>query len=355
MDHAVVMAGGSGTRFWPESRARRAKQFLNLTGRGSMIVETIRRFAPLMPAENIWVVAGEKDREQLSAGALGIPAENLLFEPEGRNTAPAVAFAAAAIRLRDPEAVVVATPADHAIGDLKGFRAVIRKALRLTRSSGCFVTLGIPPTHPATGYGYIERGKPCGGSQGGAFHVRRFAEKPDAATARRFLRSGRFDWNSGLFLFRLPEFRERLLAHLPEVHREIETAFRQAGKRTFPAALRKAYRAIPSVSVDHGLLEHESEILVVPAAVGWNDIGTWRSLHEFLGKDEKGNVLFGNAIATDCRNVLVRSDRGVVAVLGMEDVVVVRSGDAVLVCPQERSEEVKGIVEQVKRKYPELA
>jgi mannose-1-phosphate guanylyltransferase len=349
MDHAVVMAGGSGTRFWPESRSKRAKQFLNLTGRGSMIVETIRRFAPLVPSGNIWVVAGEKDRGQISAEALGIPSENLLFEPEGRNTAPAVAFAAAAIRLRDPEAVVVASPADHAIGDLKGFRAVIRKALRLTRESGCFVTLGIPPTHPATGYGYIERGQPFGA---GAFRVRRFAEKPDAATARRFLRSGRFDWNSGLFLFRIPEFRARLLAHLPGVHREIDAAFRHAGKKAFPAALRKAYRAIPSVSVDHGLLEHEPEILVVPAAVGWNDIGTWRSLHEFMGKGEAGNVLFGDVIATDCRNVLVRSDRGVVAVLGMENVVVVRSGDAVLVCPQERSEEVKGIVEQVKRKYP---
>ncbi len=355
MDHAVVMAGGSGTRFWPESRARRAKQFLNLTGHGTMIAETIRRFAPLVPPDNIWVVAGEKDREHLSAAALGIPPENLLLEPVGRNTAPAVALAAAAIRLKDPEAVVVASPADHAISDLKGFRSIIRKALRLTRKSGCFVTLGIPPTHPATGYGYIERGQPYGDPKTGAFRVRRFAEKPDVATARRFLRSGRFDWNSGLFLFRLPEFRERLQSHLPEVHAAFESAFRHAGKSGFPAAIRKAYRAIPSVSVDHGLLEHEPEILVVPAAVGWNDIGTWRSLHEFLGHGEAGNVLFGNVIAADCRNVLVRSDRGIVAVLGMEDVVVVRSGDAVLVCPRNRSEEVKGIVDQVKEKFPELA
>lgn len=354
MDHAVVMAGGSGTRFWPESRARRAKQFLDLTGRGTMIVETIRRFAPLVPAGNVWVVAGEKDREHLSPAALGIPPENLLFEPEGRNTAPAVALAAAAIRLRDPDAVVVASPADHAIADLKGFRAILRGAIRLTRKSGCFVTLGIPPTHPATGYGYIERGDPYGDPKTGAFRVRRFAEKPDAATARRFLRSGRFDWNSGLFLFRLPEFHVRLRAHLPEVDAAIDAAFRQAGKPGFAAAIRKAYRSIPSVSVDHGLLEHEPEILVVPAAVGWNDIGTWRSLHEFLEHDAAGNVLFGDVVAADCRNVLVRSDRGVVAVLGMEDVVVVRSGDAVLVCPRGRSEEVKGIVEQVKARFPGL-
>ena len=355
MDHAVVMAGGSGTRFWPESRAKRAKQFLNLTGHGTMTVETIRRFAPLVPAGNIWVVAGEKDREHLSPAALGIPPENLLLEPEGKNTAPAVALAAAAIRLRDPDAVVVASPADHAIGDLKGFRAILRKALRLTRKSGCFVTLGIPPTHPATGYGYIERGEPYGAPEDGVFRIRRFAEKPDASTARRFLRSGRFDWNSGLFLFRLPEFGDRLRSHLPDVHAAMESAFRHFGKPGFPAALRKAYRGIPSVSIDHGLLEHEPEILVVPAAVGWNDIGTWRSLHEFLGHGEAGNVLFGNIIAADCKNVLVRSDRGIVAVLGMEDIVVVRSGDAVLVCPRSRSEEVKGIVERVKAEYPELA
>jgi mannose-1-phosphate guanylyltransferase len=355
MDHVVVMAGGSGTRFWPESRARRAKQFLDLTGNGPMIVETIRRFAPLVPAGNVWVVAGEKDRAHLSPEALGIPPGNLLLEPEGRNTAPAVAFAAAAIGRRDPEAVVVASPADHAIGDLKGFRSVIRKSMRLTRKSGCFLTLGIRPTHPATGYGYIERGEPYGPPADGVFRVRRFAEKPDAKTARRFLRSGRFEWNSGLFLFRLPEFQRRLEAHLPEVRAAFDGAFRLAGKPGFPAALRKAYRSIPSVSVDHGLLEHEPEILVVPASVGWNDIGTWRSLHEFLGHGEAGNVLFGDVIADDCRNVLVRSDRGVVAVLGMDDVVVVRSGDAVLVCPRSRSEEVKGIVDRIKSKYPEHA
>lgn len=355
MDHVVVMAGGSGTRFWPESRERRAKQFLNLTGQGAMIVETIRRFAPLVPAGNVWVVAGEKDRAHLVPEKLGIPPENLLLEPEGKNTAPAVALAAAAIRLRDPEAVVLASPADHAIADLKGFRSVIRKAMRLARRSGCFVTLGIPPTSPATGYGYIERGQPLEEKGVEAYRVRRFAEKPDAATARRFLRSGRFDWNSGLFIFRLPEFRERLATHLPVVHDAIDGAFRLAGKPGFRGALRKAYRSIPSVSVDHGLLEHEPEILVVPAAVGWNDIGTWRSLHEFLGRDASGNVLFGDTIAVDCRNVLVRSDRGLVAVLGMEDVVVVRSGDAVLVCPRSRSEEVKGLVERVKEKYPDHA
>jgi len=353
MDHAVVMAGGSGTRFWPESRARRSKQFLDLTGGGPMIRETILRLFPVVPPEAVWVVAGRKDAPHLSPGALGIPKSNILLEPEGRNTAPAMAYAAACIARRDPDAVVLATPADHAIGDLRGFRAVLRKGLRLARDTGRFVTLGIPPTHPATGYGYIERGKPFPGRVKGAFEVARFTEKPDLATARKFLRTGRFDWNSGLFLFRADTFADRLGRFLPEVDRGIRGVFR-GDRKGFGRRLREAYRRMPSVSVDYGMLEKEKGILVLPADVGWSDLGTWRSLHEFLGGAGR-NVTFGDAILEECRDCLVRTDAGVVAVLGMDGVVVVRSGDAVLVCPRSRSEEVKRMAEEVRRRFPALS
>jgi mannose-1-phosphate guanylyltransferase len=353
MDHAVVMAGGSGTRFWPESRARRSKQFLDLTGGGPMIRETLGRLFPVIPPERVWVVAGRKDARYLSPASLGIPKTNILLEPEGRNTAPAVAFAAACIARRDADAVILATPADHAIGNLRAFRAVIRKGLRLARESGRFITLGIPPTHPATGYGYIERGIPFAGRVKGAFEVARFTEKPDLSAARRFLRTGRFLWNSGLFLFRADTFADRIARFLPEVDRRIREAVRGdrkgAGRR-----LRDAYRGMPSVSVDYGILEKEQGILVIPADVGWSDLGTWRSLHEFLG-GAGGNVTFGDAILEDCRDCLARTDTGVVAVLGMDGVVVVRSGDAVLVCPRSRSEEVKRMAEEVRRRFPALA
>jgi mannose-1-phosphate guanylyltransferase len=353
MDHVVVMAGGSGTRFWPESRLRRSKQFLNLTGRGPMIRETVRRLFPLLRKENVWVVAGEKDALHLSSRALGIPARNILLEPEGRNTAPAVALAVAHIVRRDPDAVIAAAPADHAVADEREFRSVLGKGLRIARRTGRFVTLGIHPTHPAIGYGYIERGKPVPG--GGDVHgVRRFTEKPALAVARRFVKSGRFFWNSGIFLFRADTFRDRLSRFLPEVHAAIESAFRSYGKKDFRGRLRSAYRGIPSVSVDYGILEKEKDILVIPADFGWSDVGTWRSLHEFLGKPGE-NVTFGNVILSDCSNTLVRSDRGLVAVVGMSDVVVVRSGDAVLICPKDRSEEVKRIAEEVRRRIPELA
>ena len=353
MDHAVVMAGGSGTRFWPESRARRSKQFLDLTGGGPMIRETLTRLFPVIPPERVWVVAGRKDARHLSPASLGIPKSNILLEPEGRNTAPAVAFAAASIARKDADAVILAAPADHAIGNLRAFRAVIRKGLRLARETGRFVTLGIPPTHPATGYGYIERGKPFPGRVKGAYEVARFTEKPDLAAARRFLRSGRFAWNSGLFLFRADTFADRVARFLPEVDRRIREVFR-GDRKGAEERLRDAYRGMPSVSVDYGILEKEQGTLVLPADMGWSDLGTWRSLHEFLG-GAGGNVTFGDAILEDCRDCLARTDAGVVAVLGMDGVVVVRSGDAVLVCPRSRSEEVKWMAEEVRRRFPGLA
>ncbi|MGE5700469.1 MAG: mannose-1-phosphate guanylyltransferase [Deltaproteobacteria bacterium] len=350
MDHVVVMAGGSGTRFWPESRMRRSKQFLNLTGRGTMIRETVRRLFPLLRKENVWVVACEKDAPHLSSRALGIPARNILLEPEGRNTAPAVALAVAHIVRRDPEAVIAATPADHAVADEHAFRATLGKGLRAAGRTGLFVTLGIRPTHPAVGYGYIERGKSDPG-RGDIHSVRSFTEKPALAAARRFVKSGRYFWNSGIFIFRADTFRDRLSRFLPEVHAAIEAALRSYGKKEFRARLKSAYLRLPSVSVDYGILEKEKDILVIRADFGWSDLGTWRSLHEFLGKPGE-NVTFGNVILSDCRNTLVRSDRGIVAAVGLDDIVVVRSGDAVLICPKSRSEEVKGIAEEVRRRAP---
>lgn len=356
MDHAIVMAGGSGTRFWPESRLRRSKQFLDLTGGGPMIVETVRRLFPLVHRENVWVVAGEKDAPHLSARVLGVPPGNILLEPEGRNTAPAVALAAMHIERRDADAVIAATPADHAVADAASFRSVLRKGFRLARGTDRFVTMGIAATHPATGYGYIERGAPFRKGGKGVYLVRRFTEKPDLRTARKFLRARRFYWNSGIFIVRAATYRNRVARFLRPVHRELEQAFRDAdaGKRGFRDRLRRAYARMPSISVDYGILEKEAGILVIPSDFGWNDIGTWRSLHEFLGKAGE-NVTAGEVILKDCRGALVRSDRGVVAVIGMEDVVVIRNGDAVLVCPRNRSEEVKGIAEEVQERVPKLA
>jgi len=353
MDHAVVMAGGSGTRFWPESRARRSKQFLNLTGGVPMIRETLLRLFPVIPPEHVWIVAGIKDAPHLSHRDLGIPKRNILLEPEGKNTAPAMAYAAAAIAREDQDAVVLATPADHAIGHVRAFQAILRKGLRLARETGRFVTLGVPPTHPSTGYGYIERGKPFPGKVRGAFEVARFAEKPDLPTAKRFLRSGRFDWNSGLFLFSVATFADRLAKFLPEVDRGFRRAFR-GDRAGFRKRLARAYRRMPSISVDYGILEKETGILVLPAkrrVERPRDV----ALASRVPRADRGERRVRRRHPLDCRSVLVRTDSGVAAVLGMDDVVVIRSGDAVLVCPRSRSEEVKGVLEEVRRRFPALA
>ena len=353
MDHAVVLAGGSGTRFWPESRSCRSKQFLDLTGGGPMIRETLDRLRPVVPPERLWIVAGRKDAPHLSPGALGIPKGNILLEPEGRNTAPAVALAAAVIAKADPDAVILATPADHAIADVRAFHAVIRKGLKLARETGRFVTLGIPPTHPSTGYGYIERGAPFPGKVKGAFQVARFAEKPDLATAKRFLRSGRFDWNSGLFLFRTDMFADSLSKH-PAGGGRSDPGGAARGKEGVRAA---AGGGVPPHAVDLDRLRHPGK--------GEGDPGPSRehgverpgdlALPPRVPGRRGGNVTFGDVILTDCRNTLVRTDSGLVAVLGMEDTVVVRCGDAVLVCPRSRSEDVKGMVGEVRKRFPALA
>ena len=353
MDHAIVLAGGSGLRFWPESRSRRSKQFLNLTGGGSMIRETLDRLRPLFPPERIWVVAGRKDAQYLSHRALGISKGNILLEPEGKNTAPAISLATAVIAQSDPDAVLLVTPADHAIANPRAFLTIIRKGLRLARETGRFVTLGIPPTHPSTGYGYIERGAPFPGKVQGAFRVARFAEKPNLSTAKRFLQSGRFDWNSGVFLFRSDAFAKSLAKFLPEVSEAIGKVVTRS-KSGFERRLSTAYQRMPSISIDYGILEKEKEILVLPADMGWNDIGTWRSLHEFLSQGD-GNVTFGNVILNGCRNTLARTDSGLIAAIGMEDTVIVRCGNAVLVCPRSRSEDVKKMAEEVRKHFPALA
>ncbi len=284
--------------------------------------------------------------------ALGIPKGNILLEPEGKNTAPAVALAAAVISAADPGAVILATPADHAIANVRAFHAVIRKGLALARETGdSSPSASLRPTHPpGTGTSSAgrrspeRRGAPSGSPGSPRSRTWHGQEVPAL---------GRFDWNSGLFAFRTDTFAESLARHLPEVEAAIREAMR-GGRKGFARRLPEAYRRMPSISIDYGILEKEKGILVLPAEMDGTTWGHGASLHEFLG-EEGGNVTFGDVILNDCRNTLVRTDKGLVAVLGMEDTVVVRCGDAVLVCPRSRSEDVKGMVAEVRKRFPSLA
>ena len=359
--YAVIMAGGVGSRFWPSSRRAHPKQFLDVFGEASMIQNTFARLQPLVPAERVFVVTNEayadKTREHLPA----VPAANILAEPVARNTAPCVALAAARLHALDADATMVVLPADHVISNVARFHEVLAAAVAAAQGPHAhgeppLVTLGIRPTHPETGYGYLqydadgdaggERDSGPGRKTPRAHRVLTFAEKPDLATAERFLDAGDFLWNSGMYVWRADAVLTALEEHLPAVHAlfaPLEAAFGTPGEA---AAIADAYERSPKISIDYGVMERARNVLVVPGAFGWSDVGDWRAVHELADKDEAGNRAEGRVILQDTARSFARSADGRLLVLvGMRDAVVVDTGDAVLVCHRDKAQQVKEVVD----------
>jgi mannose-1-phosphate guanylyltransferase/mannose-6-phosphate isomerase len=345
--YPVILSGGSGTRLWPLSRSLYPKQLQALTSDRSMIQETALRLSGSDTAGP--VVVCNNDHRFAIADQLqhvGVTPEAVILEPAGRNTAPAVAAAAILIAERAPDAILAILPADHAILDLPGFRAKMAVAVKLA-SAGKLVTFGIKPDKPHTGYGYIESGEAIGD---GAHKVARFKEKPDAATAAGYLASGRYHWNSGIFVFQAKTY----LAELERLQPKILGACREAvGKARrdldFTRLDEAAFAASPSISIDYAVMEHTAEAAVIPVDIGWSDVGAWNALWEIGEKNPDGNVLLGDVIARDTRDSYVRTERTLVATLGVSNLLVVETGDAVLVAARDRAEEVKEIVADLKR------
>lgn len=334
----VILCGGAGTRLWPLSRKDRPKQLLALTGAETMLRLTARRvgdaglYAPPL-------IVGGADQ------AAGIEAEvdgTVILEPAARNTAPAIALAALNVA---PETVLLVLPSDQTIADGAGFDAAVRRALPFARE-GWIVTFGMTPDRPETGYGYIQRGAELAD---GVFAVGRFVEKPDAATAAGYLAAGGHDWNGGIFLMRADVLIAGLARHAPEILAAARNAVagqRQEGRRIRPEP--DAFAAAPSVSIDYALMEKADKVAVVPVAIGWSDIGSFAALHDHAVQDADGNVVSGEAIAIDLSNCLIRSDGPLVAAVGVENLIVVATGDAVLIVPKDQSQRVKEIVDRLK-------
>ncbi len=337
--YAVIMAGGAGTRFWPASRALLPKQLLPLAGKKDepLLSATVRRLHPLVTEDRVVIVTGEHLAEATATAVPKVPRAQILCEPAPRNTAPCIAWANATIARLDPDALVMVLPSDHFMTDEPAFRKVLEEALA-SAAKGRVTTIGIVPTRPETGYGYIEVGDALEGS---AKSVVRFVEKPDRARAEEFLAGGRHLWNAGMFFFRVRDMTELVARHLPELAKGIARIDADAG------VLKDVFPTLPSISIDHGVMEKAEGLAVVPGSFGWNDVGSWQSAWELGEKDEKDNALSPGAIAIDASGNLVRAKK-LVALVGVKDLVVVDTDDALLVIPRDRAQDVRLVVDALK-------
>ncbi|HHH31374.1 MAG TPA: mannose-6-phosphate isomerase [Polyangiaceae bacterium] len=355
--YAVIMAGGSGTRFWPASRRRRPKQLLPLGGDRSLLAEAVGRAARSCGLANVRIATGAHLAEATLAAVPELSRDQLLIEPVARNTAPCLAWAAATIARDEPDAVVMAMPADPHIDDEAGFDATAKLAIDRARQ-GVITTIGVPPTRPETGYGYIE----AESAEGEVRDVARFVEKPDLATAQSFLKSGNMFWNAGMFFFRASDMVAAVRAHLPALADGIDALDAAARDGREAEALHDVFPTLPAVSIDHGVMEHVERMSVVPAKFGWSDLGSWPAVAGLADKDDDGNSAPEGTVFVDARNNHVvdasesaegRTERPVIALVGVTDLVVVRTGDALLVMKADASQKVRDVVAALKARGDE--
>ncbi len=353
--YAVIMAGGAGTRFWPASRETRPKQLLPLAGGDqSLLAATVKRIAPIVPPERVFIATGAKLVEATARDLPQVPRKNLLAEPVARNTAPCIGWATATIAREDPDALVMVLPSDHYITDEEGFRAVVAKALEGARA-GYLTTIGIVPTRPETGYGYIEVGPAVGAPGSGSSEVARFVEKPDRPRAETYVAGGKHLWNAGMFFYRAKDMTDAIRAYLPDLAEGLGKIDAAAARGDEARELAATFPGLPAISIDHGVMEKAKKLAVVPGTFGWNDLGSWESAWELAPKDAVENALPAGSIAVDAKRNLVRdltSDGGtkkrVYALVGVNDLVVVETDDAVLVMSRERAQDVKAVVTELK-------
>jgi mannose-1-phosphate guanylyltransferase len=349
--HAVILAGGSGTRFWPLSRVKKPKQFLALVTDETLIAETHKRIAPLCRPEDRWVVCGKDHVPGVRAALPGLLESRMIAEPAARNTAPAIGLAALLVHAVDPDATLVVLPSDHHIALPEEFRAAIERAAAACQG-GDLLTIGIRPTRPETGYGYLRRGA---AREGGAWAVEAFVEKPDGPTAARYLQDSAYSWNAGIFVFRADAILAAIERHLPALHAGLQTisAALRGGAAEGEAVIAQVFPRLASISIDYGVMEPEShsthKIALVPGDFGWSDVGSFAALPEVRALDARGNALSGDALAVDCDDSVVLAEGGrLVAAVGLRGLCIIDAGDALLVVPRDRAQDVRAVVDALK-------
>lgn len=350
----VIMAGGVGTRFWPRSREKSPKQLLEIVGKGTMIQNTVRRFERFIPSRDILIVTNKVHKAQILKQLPHFEEENIVVEPVGRNTAPCIGLAALHIKKMDPAAVMVVSPSDHLIEDEAEFQRVMELAVETAELSRSLLTIGIHPTHPETGYGYIQMFVEAGAHNPyqakGVLKVKTFAEKPNLQTAERFLASGDFLWNSGMFVWRVDAILSQLATCLPEMTQELNRIEAAIGTPQYQQVLETAYGVIRGISIDYGVMEKSESVYVIPGKFGWSDIGSWDEVFRISGKDGHGNSINGRVITKDTEGSFIHSPGKVVATVGVSDLIIINTDDALLICRKGQSQDVKEIVDYLKRK-----
>ncbi|MBI5789606.1 MAG: mannose-1-phosphate guanylyltransferase [Candidatus Schekmanbacteria bacterium] len=350
--YAVIMAGGSGTRFWPLSRKRYPKQLLNLSQKRSLLQDTVERIKPLIPYERIIIVTTRKQAEALGSQVPNIPKENILTEAVGRNTSAAIALAAIYLKSVAPNAVMAVLPADQIIKKAQTFRSLLKCAVGLAKHKKHLITIGIQPNCPHTGYGYIIYNERIESETGGkgedfpCYRVESYIEKPGLEKAERLLAEGRSLWNGGMFVWHVDTCLEALSKYLPDLYQPMQVL-----EKTWDAKLAESlYPQLPSISIDYGVMERADNVAVFPASIGWNDMGSWESLGEIYPCDEFNNISPGQLLNLDSRDLTVYSPDKLVAALGVKDLIIVNTADVLLVCHKDRAQDIRKMVEAVKEK-----
>ena len=354
MIHAVIMAGGAGTRFWPESRADFPKQLLTLTGNRSMIQSTLDRIGSLVPENRTLIVTGQRLVKNMSEQLPGIPSASMIGEPCRRDTAPCIGLAALLCAKEDAEATMVVMPADHVIEQHEKFCSAVQSAAQLVEENPSrIVTFGIRPSYPAETFGYIERDtlletKADHGVEVAAYRVKQFREKPKADVAEQYVQSGDFYWNSGIFVWKAATILEELKRREPEMLRHLQVIAESCDEENFAEIFSKEFSAIKGVSIDYAVMEHAEEIVVIEASFDWDDVGNWSSVSRLRGTDENGNTIVGRHLGIDTKNSIMRAEDGhLLVTLGMEDIILVQTRDATLVADRNDEESIRRLVKMI--------
>ena len=344
--YGVIMAGGGGTRFWPLSRQEEPKQLLNLSGKDLMINETIDRIATVAEKENIFIVTNVAQVPKMQAATTGrLRADHILSEPSARNTAACIGYAAMEIIKKYGDGIMCISPADHFIKNQPEFTRILNEAVKVAETEDKLITIGITPTYPATGYGYIKFDKT---NEALAKKVIEFKEKPDLDTAKTYVASGEYAWNSGMFIWKASVILEKFKELLPEVYDCIVKIGDAMNTPEEAQVIESVYPTIPSISVDYGIMEKSSDVLVISAEFGWNDVGSWENMDVIYDEDANGNILVGNQINIDTKNTISYSKKRLLATVGVENLIIVETDDAILICDKNRAQDVKLVVDQLK-------